>query len=461
MSTMRTSIAVVSLLLAALPGVSARGAEAEALRSSWHAYVESLRAAGGAGVVYLPTALAPDGERVVLDPRGFHVHLVDPDRPGDERVHPAGEPFVPPPGRWRIWLEGEGRMSQASGVSIFPPEERSSRGLKTALAEVAPAGRVTPWPVAELPARTELWLLAAGNDPLRFELSRRRPFSQAADGVPMPAGRTLAAAWDPESERYVALSPPFEVVAGETVPAPLAPPAPGRSGYVAYVEHPTPQERDSHHGVELVVATGEGDFEPDATATTAWGLHAVWSDLPPGPAEVRGGNALLYLPPVPVELAEDAIGDLRETLAPRPLLDVTLVLPREVRERPFWLAVEEAESGRRLARVQMRRDAGRHRFRDGLEQALVEVVLETHLGRFRRRVDLRAAPEAFVELAPDLIELAGTVTRGGLPHPARVRFQTVAGDLVEAAAGEDGRYRAVALQPLVWIDVELAGVHQE
>lgn len=437
-----------------LPGaLSAQDWEKGSAPEAFERFVVPVLTRGGSGIAYFPTTGGAEG---VLDPRGFEVHLVDPDDPGEELVHPAGEPFWPPAGLWRGWLQGEWSMTPSSRLFGIPP--RRGEGVSPSLIEVAPAGRVT---VDDgLAPDLELRLLAAGNDPRSFEMSRRRLLGEVGEGVLMPAGPVLAAAWDRREERYVALGR-VDVLAERTVAAPLAAPRADRSALVVYVVQAPEAPWNEHVGVELTVSRDGEERRPDDSVTTAWGVHAVWYDLPPGPAVLAGGSFRQYLEPRPLELVGGEIEDVEAVLSRRPLLEVTMVLPSLLRERPLTLEVNELPEKERLAKVELPRTAGRHRFHDELVKGVLEVVLTTHVGKFRRQIDLTTEEEGFLVLEPEVIDLFGVVRHGGERHPATVRFQTVAGDPVEAEADEEGEYEAVALQPLRWVDVELAGVDQE
>jgi hypothetical protein len=451
----RRSIATALGFAVLLPLVlSAQGRRSESTREGWERYVVPVVEGGGAGIAYFPVG----GEGEVLDPRGFHVHLTNPDDPGEELVHPAGEPFVPPGGRWRYWLQGDWSMTPYSHLAGHP-SPRGWVGVRPALIGLAPAGRVTVLDDS-FPSGLELRLLAAGNDPRAFEMSRRRLLGEVGEGVLMPAGPVLAAAWDRREERYVALGR-VDVLAERIVAAPLSTPRADRAALVVYVMHPPQAPWGEHVGVELTVSRDGEERRPDASVTTAWGVHAVWDDLPPGPALLAGGNTRQYLEPRPLELVGGEIDDFDGVLSRRPLLEVTMLLPALLRERPLVLEVRNLPEGPFLDAVELPRTAGRHRFHDALVKGVLEVVLTTHVGRFRRQIDLTTEEEGFLTLEPELIELTGTVRRGGERHAATVRFQTVAGDPVEAAADEEGEYAALALQPLRWVDVALAEVDQE
>lgn len=454
--------ALILLGAALVPGALLGQDESSDSPAGWERFVEPVLENADPGVVYFPAAYSGGAPTEVLDPRGFDVHMTNADRPGEELVVPAGQTFIPPGGRWRIWLQGEWTMSPSSSLVIHPPPaawEGIEGGVLPNIRRIGPAGRVTVRAEQVEPA-SEVRFLAAGADPSDHELSRRRPLGEALDGVLMPAGPVLAAAWEPQGKRYLALSRPFTVPAGETVSAPLDRPAPERAHFVAYVEHPRGAGTDSHADLALTISGGGERLPPEVTVFTAWGVHAFWYDLPPGTAVLGGGNAQLYLEPQTLEMAGGEIGNFEGILTKRPLLDVTLVLPSLLRERPFTLEVRQLPEGETLAKVELPRKAGRHQFHDELVKGVLEVVLDTHVGKFRRQIDLTTEEEGFLALEPELIELFGTVYHDSEPHAATVRFETVAGDDVEAKVDDAGGYEAVALQPLGWVEIELAEVDQ-
>lgn len=427
----------------------------------WDRFVRPVLDRGENGKAFFPVDSPGTGMTEVIDPRGFEVHMTPADDPGEERVFAAGEAFVPPSGRWRVWLQDEWRMTPSSLLVIWPTGRW--RGTSPSTLAVAPAGRVTAPDAATMGADLELWLLFAGNSPgWRYhELSRRRRLAEAIDGVLMPAGPVVAALWDRRQERYIALSDEFTVVAGETVPVPLAIPSATEASVLVHTTVAPGVSPEALAAVDLTLSR-DGQPLPSAfTVVTDWGVYRGWQAAKPGPAILSGGSELLYLDPRPVELSGGAVTGIEEALVARPVLEVSLVLPRLLREKPFTLEVRRLPGRESLSRAELPRHAGRHRFQDRLVNAVLEVELVTHVGSYRRQVDLTAGGEAFLGLEPELIEIYGTVRRNGERHPGTVSFQTVSGQRVTAAADEDGQYRAIALQPLTWVDVQLADVEQE
>lgn len=435
------------------------------LPAGWDRFVAPLLDAGEVGWVFFPAEYAGNTLIEILDPQGYRIHLTNADEPDEDRVVAPGEPFVPSAGRWRLWLEGEWSISPSSDLVALGPRREASR-LGPHWMRVVPGGRVALPAGAAAEPGLELRLLHGGPVPDRerhqvYELSRRESVGEVGEGVLMPAGSVLAGLWDRREERYVALSPPFTVTPGAIVPAPLGRPATQASWLLAFAALPHPIARETLLDLAPAVVQHGERHAPDATITTAWGVYGVWYGLAPGPAVLGDGNSEVYLPATALELPAGGIVRLDADLRQRPLLDVTLVLPSLVREKPFSLVVRKLPEREELAREELRRDAGHRRFQDRLVHGVLEVVLETHVGPFRQQVDLTDQQQAFVSLEPELIEIDGTVRRDGEPHPATVKFQAGAGDFVEATADESGQYLLHTLQPLRRVVVHLDGVDHE
>jgi len=451
----KCSAALLALVLGGVAGWALAGDEDEVPRG-WREFVEPVATGDGAGKAFFPSVDRRPGSFEILDPRGFEVHMTSADDPGDELVFPAGVPVPMPGGRWRIWLQGPGVMSERTVLSNFSGHTPRPGSVSVFWMPVGHAGRVVLPDRSTFERDHELWVIHADSPPgHRHELSRRRPLSEVVgDGVLMPAGTALAALWDPEDERYLALSRPFEVEAGGEVSAAVREPAPGRAHLLVFAEYPGEGDVEGMIGLAPTIARGRGRRRPDATVETAWGVYSVWYDLPPGPVLLADGNRSFYVEAQSVKLVGDEVERLDVPLLQRPFLEVGLILPARLREGPLELSVRSLSDGEDLATSRLRRDAGRHRF-ESLVQAPLEVILDTHLGRYREEIDLTGMVEGFVTLQPSLIELSGAVSRGGEPIAAEIELETVAGERVEATTGEDGAYRTLALQPIRALSVHL------
>lgn len=448
----------LSWLLAVLVAASAQGDES--LPSGFDRFVAPVVAGGGSGLAFFPTRYAGGETVAVLDPTGYTVHLTPADHPGEELVFPAGVPVDPPAGPWRVWLQGDWRMTPTAQLMILGP--RAREGVSPKLVSVVPAGKVR---IAESDSGPDvaLWLLAAGwrpSQPFGYALSRRLPMDDG-DGIAMPAGLVLPALWDRREERYVALGRPVQVKPGETVSVAFESLTPDAAHLLVFARLPRDVEPEALEGLEPVAVSPAGaERRPDVVVPVREGAFLVWYHVPAGSVRVEDGNGRVYVEPLTTELAGGEVGRLETDLLQRPSLTVHLIVPSRLREKPFHLAVNSLPDGGELAGRELDGATATHRF-DGLVQRLVEVVLTTSLGTFRRQTDLTAESEAAITLEPELIEVWGTVSRGGEPQPATVTFESVAGDSVTAETDEDGAYRTVTLQALRWIDVLLHGSEHE
>lgn len=305
-------LTVLTWISAPLP---AGGQELPFLSGSVHVLeLQADRAARGVAV--FPAVFSQGRPTEILNPRGFHLHMTNASDPGTELVYPAGKAFAPPPGRFRIWLEGEGMITPFTDLVGFGAQPRELRVLTM---PVVPAGRVVVADDVSRSAGLELRLLYAGGDSAtpapRHELTRRRLVGKVGEGVPMPEGKVFAALWDRRQERYVALSRPFTVASGETVAAPLRRPAPNAAHLLAYVDRPDGAPSTALRGVVLTATQQGQERRADLTVTTAWGVYGVWYGLQPGPAAIGGANEELYLEPRPLTLVGGRVTRVEGTLS--------------------------------------------------------------------------------------------------------------------------------------------------
>lgn len=263
----------------------------------------------------MPGRYSEQGLENVILPIGFEVHLTPVEQPGRELVYPAGIWFQPPPDHYRIWLEGEDRMSPHSSLMLYSGGRFKSRGIAAILA-VTDAGRVRLREGLELRPDWDLRLLhAAPYRPGRHELSRAAPAIEARDGLQMPAGPTIAGLWDHVLQRYVALSRPFQVPAGAMIDAPLEIPT--------TEAHLVVQLRRKGGGViddeaTFFVAIGDRRIEPETVVRTSFIVYGFWYDLPSGRATLHAGSNELYLEPQPFILRRGEGYRIVGEMEPRP-----------------------------------------------------------------------------------------------------------------------------------------------
>lgn len=290
---------------------------------SEHVFELESRRPAATGLVVFAAEFSGSAPGKLLGPGGFVVHLANADDPRDQRVEPAGEPFVPRPGRWRIFVEGESSITPYSNLYAFhgqwPRGHLSIRALP-----VVPAGRVEVDPEIARGRDLELRLLYAGdysaNGALRHELSRRRAVADLRNGLLMPQGPVLAALWDRHLERYTALSRTFTVRAGETAFAPLERPGPQAAFLVVNVFRPPGATVHWIPGLVLSVEQGGRAQRADVTVATAWGTYSVWYGMAPGKALITGGNEKLFLEPTSVVLGAGEIARVERQLIRRAFL---------------------------------------------------------------------------------------------------------------------------------------------
>jgi hypothetical protein len=268
-------------------------------------------------------AVAPaQGSHELLSPWGFTAHLVGHDDPSVDLVFPCGTWFLPPPARYRVWVEGEWQISPFSLVLIHTGQPFRGTGMTAAVPVVA-AGRVTvPAGLAADP-HLVLRLLHAGSylegSFLRWELSRRKSIREVGEGLLMPVGPAIGALWDERAQRYVALSRPFEVEARKTVAVPFQPPD-GLAAVVAQIQRPTLGQKAEDLKVNVYLQQSGRRLPPGLEVAMADRIYAFWYGLKPGLAELRAASAHTVLEPVPLQLAAGMVERVVGTLKPLPFL---------------------------------------------------------------------------------------------------------------------------------------------
>ncbi|MES1241001.1 MAG: carboxypeptidase-like regulatory domain-containing protein [Acidobacteriota bacterium] len=411
---------------------------------------------GRAAVVVLPRGY-DTGTTSYLDPSGLEVHLTPLDDPDEDFTYPAGSWFQPPPGRYRIWLQGGWRMTPFSALLQYSgqaAEEYIAFGLPT-----GEAGQVTLPASLEAAPNLDLHLLSAVSyleeGFARWEISPRRPTTEIGSGVLLPTGKAVGLLWDRKRHAYVALSRPFEVPAEATVEVPLATPGVG-ADLVVEVKRRLMADKALDLEIELVLRQECAERPPDLSVLTADRVYAFWYGLVPGEAELTGGSEQDYLESRDLQLLAGKVEHLTAELKERPALDVQLELPATLRHEALGLEVRRLPTGEALDRRSLKVLTSRQRF-ERLPPALLEVELQTAIGAFSRQVDLSSGKDGFLLLKPELITVSGTVYHGDEGRPAMLTFST-AGRTIQARSGEDGLYEADFLEPVQTVSIALDGV---
>lgn len=274
---------------------------------------------GRASMVVLPTAgphVAVWGERYPEEfgnPAGFEVHLIPESDQNKEYLYLSGQWFQPPVGLYyRGWLESDHLISPYSFLFQYTGDAPDRLG-RILVHDVVPSGRVVLPPGQEKQtAGTLLRLLSlAWQGETQPELSRRLHASSVGDGVPMPAGLTLASLWSSNNE-MLALSRPFAVVPGISNSPNFAPAAPGKTHLVVLLEWAGARNPDPV--VDLKI--GGAAIAPAVQYPVANRVYLVWYDLPAGEATISAEAADgRLLPPTALSLREGKLHRQILTLA--------------------------------------------------------------------------------------------------------------------------------------------------
>jgi hypothetical protein len=411
---------------------------------------------GRIAVAFLPREA--DGS-TAKDPTRYSVHLAAADDLDRELVFPAAKWFQPPVSRYRVWVEGEGRMSPESVVMSYSGSPFRGRGLVGGI-QLAPAGTVRLADQVAVDGARVLRLLhldshRRGAHPQR-EISRRvLPAGQRA-GALMPAGQVVAAFFDSQQKEYVGLTRPVAVAPGKVTA--VRPQAPEQGTHlVTLLERPFILDSFEQDDVRPTLRLPDGTTrDPEILVPAADRVYALWYDLPPGHASLGVASRHVHLPPVEVVLRRRAIERVTAPMRKLPALKVTLELPDAFPRRDATLDVTTVEGGRVVAEAPVGETSTVHF--DGLPAELLEVALRAPVGVVRTREDLRNGLDgnAFIAVRP--IELRGTVYRGRTPHPARIDFHV--GDpsaLFEVETDDEGRYETMLYRSVLVTRVQLHG----
>jgi hypothetical protein len=258
-----------------------------------------------------------------IDSAGFLAHLVSTRDRTVEYVFPSGLWFQPPPGPYLYWLEGEGKVSPYPGLMNYSGRVPGPGMMLQAV--VTDAGRVT-LSAGFTKAPHLVMRLLRGEDHFvgsapKLEFSRRVPTTEVGEGLVMPVGRVLAAIWDETEQRYSALSRPFFVDKGRTVPAPLEAAPQRRAHLVALVERAKwAQKVDDYRGLRIELVQADRSIEPDVVVQMAERVYVIWYGLAPGSALLGGSTVKEQLAPQTLNLRSETIERVVVKMRERPLL---------------------------------------------------------------------------------------------------------------------------------------------
>jgi|GEM_PF-2666311 len=184
---------------------------------------------------------------------------------------PCGKWFVPPIGRYDLWLDSPTLVSEHTMVFAFGGGKFQGFGSRS-LHAVVPGGNIR-FAGAKIPAGSESFRVLSLRDAW-IPYERVLAPKQAWNGVNVPAGRVLAGFFSAAGDA-VALSRPVPVtIAGRAVFT-LSKPAVG-GDILLVINKVGPSEMSPRAGLQVVARSGEMSFPPDVLLDSRDDLVAVW-----------------------------------------------------------------------------------------------------------------------------------------------------------------------------------------
>ncbi|MEM9555911.1 MAG: carboxypeptidase-like regulatory domain-containing protein [Acidobacteriota bacterium] len=398
----------------------------------------------------------------LVGPQGLTVHLLPAGDPGRTLVFPAGAWILPPPGRYRYWLEGTvaGQTWMSPSMSTVSVAHRPFTGRsRGSMRLVKPAGTVALDPRWTLSESQELRLLHTESHRrhgfLSREMARKVPAGRTHAGALMPEGTVLAALYDQEGEEYIALSKPLRVGRDQVILWNPEPPE-ATTDVLVVLNRPTscfkggPEEAD----VELALRLADGTLlEPDVEVPSAGRIFGQWYGLDAGQAatlEVRSTS--VFLDPLEIALrparVEHAVADLH----PLPSLEVEIDTPAELASQEGLLLQAFNLDGELVRQLQAKGDARDLRL-DSLPVDTSAIRLEIPPWSFVEDVSFEDRTDQRVVFRPRVHVVSGTVSSGEERPPAVVSF-VVSRDARNGRANEimaetddEGRYEVILFRP--------------
>lgn len=414
----------------------------------------------GEAVVVHRQPLSSGGE--FLPPQDLVARLVRDEGDGSEIAQPVGVFFQPPPGLYRFWIEGPGRISPFA--SRLPRVGELPTGMAlVGTAPVATAGTVRIPGAAETSAEERFVSLLpirrfSEGGTSRLALLRTVRVAKGPQDVQVPIGEVVGATWDRKTPGISRITRPLRVAAGSPVPLALESPSDKTQLVLRARRGPDPAREEAELDETMKLFVDGKEIPPRATASASDSFFAFWYDLAPGVADLevewRGRflDRALDLPPTEVVTVD---GDLR----PRPNLTIDLALPSPLRAESLLLRIHSQRTDR-LVHSEKIRPGTTRRILNRLPAIPLRAELVTPFGAVTRAVDLTAGGDGYVLLEPELTTVFGVVRRGGEPHRATVQFTTTRGAQRGTSTDEVGRYEVVAVEPLVAVKVNLVDVGQ-
>lgn len=382
-----------------------------------------------------------DGKQAVLlwpaDGRviGCQATLVSESDPDTEIHHACGKWFVPPLGKYKVWIEGPSSITPAPVKLIYTSHEFRGKGMMAVIPRTA-AGEIglrAPFPGTSL-RLLNLDSFASGHGVApAFD---RRTSGENVRPVRMPTGRVLVGVFDRDSGDAVALAPPVDVTTGRVAYAEPALPKRGTDVLVV-LNRPRVRARSDAEVVSLQLHVDGEHESPAVFADSADRVYAVWYGVEGRRARVVANGRELTFPGREFPLRPRRVITVRGRLRALPKLSVEIVsgaeLPRDVRVQAKRL------SGEILTEVALHDttvDLGH------LPAEPVEVVLLSPDIELRQRVDLTNGIDETVQFRPDPLTIHGHLTRGDRGVTGTIAFTLATRKPVTVVTKDDGSYTA-------------------
>lgn len=435
-------VAVCGLLV--LPAMGQEAPQTSLLPDASQAQIEGRVAVG----------MWPSEDGVLLDAELFTVHLADDSRLERQFTYPVATWFQPPPGRYKVWVEGAGRVSPSYDLLTYSGRPFRGRGL-AAVHEVAPAGEVAVHPDVEWSERSSLRLLSleATNDAGRLTRGFLRAIGSPQETVLLPRGRGVGFLYDRQAEEYLAASRPFEVGAEGTVRVRPATPR-GVSDLFVVLHRPAPLNEADEDDLKLSVIDGEGRTRPADVYVGTWEwIYALWYGLDQRSVVLETSSERVFLDPAEIALRPGRVETFRGELLPLPFVDVRLDLPDEIVPRALDLRVRTRDLGSPITERALPLDRKASVRLDNLPatELTLSLSIDSEPGwTLKETVDLSDGQGREVVFRADPIRLSGRVYLGDEPTAATVRIGTDRNqpeDRLVVEADEDGFYEAIMRAP--------------
>ena len=253
----------------------------------------------------------------ILPPDDCEVHLSLTKNLDHELIHDCATWFLPPEGRYRIWLETPNAISEGYGILIWDHKPFQGTGQAVGFG-IEPAGRVAlaaSVPLADGSGLRLVHLRTIRKEKLRRLFDRRVPGDRVRRGVAMPLGSVFSGIFDKKSNDALALARPVTVQEGKTVFVSPAPPTIGADVFVVLTR---PREVElGQDELSLSLLIGNDHRAPDVLIPAADHIVAVWYGLDGGKATLRTTSKTLRLDPVELTLTPGKVTTHRAKLVDR------------------------------------------------------------------------------------------------------------------------------------------------